>query len=73
MTTIMPESERLRKAVTWISEEAGPDGDPLNYVNDASMRFNLSPKESDYLTRFFKDPDKAGHVTGKEQGESSAD
>jgi hypothetical protein len=55
MTTIMPESERLRKAVRWISEEAQGDAKTSEIVTEASRRFNLSPKEEDYLGRFLSE------------------
>ena len=52
--TIMPEGEDLRKAVKWISEQrkdnAGKSAKEL--VGEASIRFNLSPKDADFLSRF---------------------
>jgi len=51
MPTIMPESEMLRKALRWISEETSDQKKALQLVSDAAMRFNLSPKESEYLKR----------------------
>lgn len=52
--TIMPEGEDLRKAVKWISEQRKEDaGKPLKkLVGEASIRFNLSPKDADFLSRF---------------------
>lgn len=52
MTTIMPESEKLRKAVRWISEETSDSKKAFDLISEASMRFNLSPKETEYLHRF---------------------
>ena len=53
MSTIMPQSELLRKAVTFISEEK-EYGKPLQkLLDEAAMRFNLSPKDTRYLTDFF--------------------
>lgn len=51
MPTIMPESELLRKALRWISEETKDAEKAKTLVPEASMRFNLSPKESEYLIR----------------------
>ena len=56
MTTIQPEGENLRKAVKWISEERkyGPDKKPLKLIEEACIKFNLSPVEADYLMKFIK-------------------
>ncbi|MBI9084575.1 MAG: hypothetical protein JEZ11_13330 [Desulfobacterales bacterium] len=52
--SIIPEGEDLRKAVKWISEErkAGPGKSLKKLVGEASVKFNLSPKDADFLTRF---------------------
>ena len=51
MTTIQPEGEQLRRAVIWISEEKidNPGKSSLKLVSEAGIRFNLSPKEEEYL------------------------
>jgi hypothetical protein len=56
MTTIMPEGESIRNAVKWISEKRkeNPDSKIRECVNEASSRFNLSPKEQEYLLLFCK-------------------
>ncbi len=57
MTTIMPQSELLRKAVHWMAETSKESGRPaLAFLDDAAQRFNLSPKECEYLANFFKQP-----------------
>ncbi len=50
---IQPEGEELRKAVKWISEERkyNPGTSIKALIEDASVRFNLSPKEEDFLLR----------------------
>ncbi len=50
---IQPEGEDLRKAVKWISEERkyNPGTTIKKLIEDASVRFNLSPKEEDFLLR----------------------
>ena len=58
MSTVMPQSELLRKAITFISEERDSGKAVHQLVDEAAMRFNLSPKDTQYLTNFFKDPDK---------------
>jgi hypothetical protein len=55
MATIMPQSELLRRAVAYVSEERGDNpGKRLSEIlDDASMRFNLSPLDSEALYRLF--------------------
>lgn len=56
MTTVMPEGEALRRAVKWISEEIGehPDKSVQKLVNEAVARFDLSPRDTDFLMSFYK-------------------
>lgn len=56
MTTIQPKGEQLRKAVQWISEKRKEtlDINPVKLVDEASFRFDLSPKDSEFLRRFVK-------------------
>ena len=55
--SIQPEGEDLRKAVKWISEERqeNPQKNPQILVDEASLKFNLSPKDSQFLSRFVKE------------------
>jgi len=57
MTTIMPQGEELRKAVKWISEErqSGPQKKIAKLVEEASVKFDLSPADGEYLFNFFKE------------------
>jgi hypothetical protein len=57
MATIMPEGERVRQAVKWISaEKMEDDAKPIGkLIQMACMRFNLSPKEEMELTHFYKE------------------
>jgi hypothetical protein len=52
----MPEGDDLRKAVKWISEERNENTDKKisDLVDDAALRFDLSPKESETLMRLLK-------------------
>jgi hypothetical protein len=56
MSTIQPEGELIRKAVQWISEEQVYDNTKQikQLIESAALKFNLSPKETEYLVRFFK-------------------
>jgi len=57
MATIMPEGERVRQAVKWISAEILEDeGKPIGkLVQEAALRFNLSPKEEMELAHFYRE------------------
>ena len=56
MGTIQPKGEKIRQAVRWISEsmqEKAPR--PISkLIEDASQRFNLSPKEEAFLSDFYE-------------------
>ncbi|SCY88861.1 hypothetical protein [Desulfoluna spongiiphila] len=51
--TVVPLPERLKKALVWAAEERQdhPDKGRLALVDEAGMRFNLSPAESEALAR----------------------
>jgi len=56
MTTVMPKGEGLRQAVKWISEcrqEKNPPPD-RKLIDEACLKFNLTPKDADYLARFLR-------------------
>jgi hypothetical protein len=54
--SIQPEGEDLRKAVKWLSEERrfNPAKSPRKLVEAACLKFNLSPKDAEYLQRFVR-------------------
>jgi len=57
MSTIIPKGENLRQAVKWISENRTEDENakiPL-LIEKAGIRFNLSPKDEDFLRSFYKE------------------
>jgi hypothetical protein len=56
MTAISPEGESIRKAVKWISGELQEDANKSlqKLVNEAVLRFDLSPKDSVFLTEFYR-------------------
>ncbi len=55
--SIQPEGEDLRKAVKWVSEErkANAKANPQKLFQEASLRFNLSPADGEFLARFVKE------------------
>jgi len=56
MTTIMPQGELMRKAVAWIDGRQKEQGEPLAAaVEKAAVQFNLSPKDVDFLKKFFSE------------------
>ena len=60
MATIVGNSELLSKAVAFITEELAenPQKNKHALVDEAAMRFNLSPKEAGSLLRILEDEDK---------------
>jgi hypothetical protein len=55
MATVQPQGENLRKAVKWISEErkyGTGEKKPSALVEEACLKFNLSPKDAEYLMKF---------------------
>jgi hypothetical protein len=54
---MQPKKEELRKAVKWISEikkYERPDAPNQELVNEAALKFNLSPADTDFLYRFLR-------------------
>jgi hypothetical protein len=62
MATIQPQGESIRQAVKWISAELQED--PCKrirgLIQEASLRFNLSPLEEEYLVSFYRGEMKQG-------------
>ena len=48
--TILPEKENLRRAVRWISEQGTFS---VRVVDEACLRFDLSPADGAFLLRHF--------------------
>jgi hypothetical protein len=57
MATIMPEGERVRLAVKFISAERQEDEKKSirKLIQEASLKFNLSPKEEQDLVNFYRE------------------
>jgi hypothetical protein len=55
--SIQPESEELRKAVRWVSEERrySPEKPLKTLIEAACLKFDLSPTDADFLDRFVKE------------------
>ncbi|HAR94936.1 MAG TPA: hypothetical protein DCR97_03085 [Deltaproteobacteria bacterium] len=55
MSDALPEGEDLRRAVRWVSTnvQEGADRPVSKLVEEAISRFDLSPKDSEFLINFF--------------------
>ncbi|RLC24951.1 MAG: hypothetical protein DRH93_03275 [Deltaproteobacteria bacterium] len=60
MSTLQVKGEQLKKAVLFISEKRkeNPDINLAKLVDDASLQFDLSPKDSQFLLRFVKNDNR---------------
>jgi dienelactone hydrolase len=58
MSTIVPPSQLLQRAVRWLSDErsANPGRSALSVVEEASFRFDLSPSEEEWMIATFARP-----------------
>jgi hypothetical protein len=57
--SILPEGEQLRKAIKWISDERqeNPGVGLFTLIEKACLKFDLSPKDGDFLMKFFSEKD----------------
>jgi hypothetical protein len=55
MHDLLPDGEDLRRAVKWISAnlQDNPDQKVLPLVQEAIFKFDLSPKDADFLIGFY--------------------
>jgi hypothetical protein len=53
--TVQPKGEDLRKAVKWVSAERtyNPEKKVKKIIEEACLKFNLSPMDADFLLRKF--------------------
>jgi hypothetical protein len=56
MHDTLPEGEDLRRAVRWVSGglQDSPDQPVQTLVEEAIFKFDLSPKDAEFLTTFFR-------------------
>jgi hypothetical protein len=56
MHDLLPEGEDLRRAVKWVSAQIqeSPDKPLHKLVQEAVFKFDLSPKDSEFLIRFYR-------------------
>lgn len=57
MATIISKGERVRQAIKWISSERLEDEKKVIslIIEEGALRFNLSPKEEDFLHSFYRE------------------
>jgi len=50
---ILPAGDRMKKALCWISEmlQSQPEKSRQQIISEAEIRFDLSPKECDFIDR----------------------
>ena len=56
--SLLPEGENLRRAVRWLGEN--PPTTPTR-INEAAIRFDLTPVQEEFLPREFLGGGLAGH------------
>ncbi len=60
MSTIMPKQKRVQDALKWISEYSkAKDTKQDKLLQEAVFRFNLTPKEEEYLIHLFSKEEKS--------------
>lgn len=57
MKEMLPKSETLKRAIKWLSENLQDDSHQniSQLLNEATLRFDLSPKESEFLIRMYSE------------------
>jgi uncharacterized protein YegL len=60
MATVMPDSENVQKAIKWISAslEDGSSQPIHMIIEKAVFKFDLSPKDTEFLIGFFRNHKK---------------
>ncbi|MFW5730406.1 MAG: hypothetical protein ACOCV7_02050 [Desulfonatronovibrionaceae bacterium] len=56
MSTIITQDKNIQRAVKWIGEQLEQGQDKKEAIDQAGMRFNLSPKQEQFVMKFFSDP-----------------
>lgn len=53
MSQIQPEGEEIRKAIKWISANMEEGKKKSKLIEEAAIKFDLSPAQTDFLMNFF--------------------
>ncbi len=51
----MPKEKKIRDALQWVSEQTAGGKNQKKALQEAVFKFNLDPKQEDYLYRLFAD------------------
>ena len=56
MHDLLPEGEDLRRAVKWVSAniQENPDQSLNKLVHEAIFKFDISPKDAEFMQRFYR-------------------
>jgi hypothetical protein len=62
--SILPEGEQLRKAVKWISNmrSDNPCARIFKLIEEACLKYDLPPKDEEFLIHFFSDKGVGGQA-----------
>jgi hypothetical protein len=62
MTSIQPEGESMRRAIRFVSEalSADPDRSLSRLLEQATLRFDLDPRQADFLIEFYRKARQTG-------------
>ena len=54
---ILPSGDKMKKTLCWISDmiKTHPEKSRSQIINEAEIRFDLSPKECDFIDRRLRD------------------
>ena len=65
MSSILPPGETVRKAAAFVAEtrKAEPSRSLSSILDEAGMRFNLTPLDGEALHRLFADSARSGDVS----------
>ena len=57
MGTVQPQGDALKKAIQWVAEQRnkGTKKPPAVLADEAAFRYDLSPKDSEFLLRFIRE------------------
>ncbi len=58
--SLLPEGEQLRKAIKWISDSLldNPGASLFKLVEEACLKFDIAPKDEEFLFHFFTEKKK---------------
>ena len=62
MSALEPRGEKLRRALRWISaqREERPGEKLATLVDEATLRFDLSPREAEFLVELYRGSSSGG-------------